>query len=166
MKNFIKISIIILLTLFLSGASGAVQENSKPVLSKILVGEQLKSYKIPGFLARYALLITEDTRKLRPMFKGVSSISVSVAEDLKDSNRVFNRINSQLSSNNYTSILEVVDSESSIVVKLLEQNDTIRELVFMINDNSSFICISLKGRISTENLLNVVSTLMAYSPNA
>jgi non-homologous end joining protein Ku len=165
MKTIIKISIIFSLAFLLTGANGAVQLNSKPTFTKILVREQLKAYTIPGFLARYVLLFNEDTRKIRPILKGVSSITVSLSDEMKDSHQVFSRINSQLNNSDYTNILEVIDSESCIVIKSLENDNIIRELVLMINDNSSIICISLKGKISTENIFEVLNSLSGNRPN-
>jgi hypothetical protein len=161
MKNLIKLALTISLILVLCIASGSVRKehNSKPVLSSVLYKENLKTYKIPGFLVRYAMLITEDSRRIRPALKGVSSINISITEGVNNSKSVFTRINNTLSENNYLNILEIIDPKSQIVVKTLENNNIIREMVLMINDDSTIVCISIKGKISPENLLKVITEL-------
>jgi hypothetical protein len=51
-------------------------------------------------------------------------------------------------------LLEVIDSELKITVK---QGSSIKELIFIINDAVSVICLSIRGKITNEELLEVVA---------
>ena len=78
--------------------SSSYNKKGKPIATNLLRSEQISTYTIPGFLFRYAMLATSETRELRPAFKGVSSVSISVSNDQNPSCKKFARINSTLNS--------------------------------------------------------------------
>lgn len=161
MKKSIYILIALLFGIEVVTASCSPREDieSKPVLARLLYQEDLRTFTVPGFLVRYAMLVSEDTRRVRPALKGVNSFTISISEDVKDSRSVFTRINSGLNKRNYINIMEVIDNESRITVKALEHKGRIREMVVLIDDKSSIVCFSMRGRIDPANFLKFVETV-------
>ncbi len=161
MKKSIYILIALLLGLEVVTASCTAREEfeTKPVLARLLYQEDLRTFTVPGFLVRYAMLVSEDTRRVRPALKGVNSFTISISEDVKDSQSVFSRINAGLNRRNYINIMEIIDNESRITVKALEHKGRIREMVVLIDDKSSIVCFSMRGRIDPANFLKFVETI-------
>jgi hypothetical protein len=161
MKNSIKLIVTLglILVVTLGSCNPRKESRTTPIVNKLLFQEDLRSFRIPGFLVRYVMLVSEETRKIRPVLVGVNSFTISISEDLKDSQGVFMRINSELNSSNYTNIMEVIESTSRITIKALERNGLIREMVILIDDDSSFICLAIRGRIDPENFIKLVNNL-------
>jgi hypothetical protein len=159
MKKSLQILLTLAFSLLVTMASCSTksQSNQKPVLSQILYQEDIRSFKLPGFLVRYVMLISEETCMIRPALKGVTSFTISISEDMKDSRNVFARINERLRKANYNSFMEVIDSDSRITIKALEKNGRIREMVIIIDDSSSFVCLGVKGNINPENFMQLVT---------
>lgn len=159
MKKAIQIFAVLTLTLVTTAVCCAPRTLGKgrPILSQLLYQEDVRAFKLPGFLVRYAMLATEETRKIRPTLKGMTSITISLQEDMKNSGEVFERICSRLNRANYSSYIEVIDNHSRIAIKALEKDGKIKEMVIIIDDNSSFICLGIKGNIYPESFIQLVS---------
>ena len=159
MKKSIPFIFSLALLLMVSSASCSPKEssNTRPVLRHILSQEDVRAYVLPGFLVRYAMLVTEETRQIRPALRGVSSFTLSITENLRDAKNVFTRLNLKLKAANYCNYMEVIDSDGKITIKALERDGHIREIVIIVNDNESLVCIGLRGDIDPENLLLLVS---------
>jgi hypothetical protein len=161
MKRSVIVLVIMALVLLVTvgGCSPSKENTLSPTINKLLYKEDLRSFRIPGFLVKYAMMISKETRQIRPALRGVSAFTISISENIKDSQSIFKRINNKLIDSNYSSIMEVIDSESSITIKALEQKGIIREMVILVNDDSSIICFALRGRISPNNFIKLVDNL-------
>ena len=160
MKTLVKtihLLFILIILIPVMGCSSNNKDYNKPLVKGLLYNEQLSSYSIPAFLVRGVLLLTEDTRRITPALKGVRSITFSINEDVQNPNLVFSRLNDGLNAGNYTSIVEIINEDSRVTIKMLERNNYVREMVVLINDYKSIICISMKGRFVPKNILEVVA---------
>ncbi|MDY0253999.1 MAG: DUF4252 domain-containing protein [Tenuifilaceae bacterium] len=161
MKKSIHILLTLAFTLLvtLASCSPKADVNEKPILSQILHQEDIRSFKVPGFLVRHAMRVSEETRMIRPALKGITSVTISISEDLADPKNVFTRINARLNKANYCSFMEVIDNDSRITIKALEKDGNIREMVIIIDDNSSFVCLGVKGNINPDSFMQLVTNL-------
>ena len=134
------------------------EQRAKPVAEQTLAKNSLRSLTVPGFLLRSVLIVNEDARKFRNGLKGVSSITFSINEDVLNSQDKFLSINSMLSENSYKTIVEIIDANSSIVIRSLEESGKIRELVLLIIDSNSIICMSMRGYICPNRLIETLAS--------
>ncbi len=135
----------------------AENQNSKPIFDKLIRKENVRTFKIPAFVVRYMLFFTEEGRYACKALKGTTSFRVALVDNINDSKGIFERVNHELKVNNYLNLVDIQDNDSKITIKLIEDNNIIREIVFLISDRDSFICFSVKGRISAESLSNLLA---------
>lgn len=164
MKTHLKVMILVILLGSGINVSCSPNPNNRSAIKKLLVKENVRTFTIPGFIARYAMLATSDTREIRPLLKGVRSLTISISDDLRDSFNVFARVNNGLKSKNYSTIMEVIEKDSRIIVKVLEDEGDIKDLVVIISELDSFVCFSMQGTISPENLTRVIASLADDRP--
>jgi len=150
-----------LITIVFSSCSYAENKIDRPIFDRLIRKENVTSIKVPAFVVRYILRFTDDTDQVRKALKGATSFRFAIRDNLDDSNEIFDRINHQLNLNSYTNIMEINDGKSKVTIKLLENNNLIREIVFLVSDQESFICFSMKGNINPENL---TTFLAQYDP--
>lgn len=161
MKYSIKLIFTVSLVVMVTVASCSPRQSSdcQPTVSRLLSKENLRTFIVRGFIVRYAMLISSDTRLIRHSLKGISSFTISFSENDMESRSIFTRINKGLKEKKYSSIMEVIESDSRIAVKALEEKGRIKEMVVLINDQSSFVCITMKGHIDPVSFLKFVETV-------
>lgn len=166
MKTYVKISLVIVIIIAGLNSSCTANHNNnfKPVVKKLLNDVEIRSFTLPGFLVKYAMLASHETRQLRPALKGVSSFTIAINENLNDSFNLFSRINNELANYNYLTLLEIIDSEANVLIKALEADGEIKELVMIINEQDSFVCISMRGNINPECLTQVLANFTDNKP--
>lgn len=156
-KNTVILIALILLSVTFGNCSQKNTSESKPILKGLLRQENMRSYSIPAFFVKSAMLISKDTRSIRPALNGARSFTISIYENADNAADAFLRINAGLKAGNYSSIIEVIESDSKVTIQTLEHNGSIKEMVIIINDQSSFMCFSVKGNLSPDSILEVVS---------
>lgn len=157
MRKSLRIVIIFCLGfMLLQACSSDSGVNSKPMLGELLKREQIRAVTVPNFLIRYLMLFNAETRKIQPLLKGVSSATFALSNS-NNASEIFERIENSLILFGYEDLLEVIDSESKITIKQLKRGSIIKELIFLINDTESVICLSIRGKITNEELLRFVA---------
>lgn len=142
--------------MLLQAYSSEVDVNSRPIMRKLLRGEQIRAITVPGFLIRYIMLFDAETREIQPLLKGVTSATFALSNN-NNAPGIFERIGNSLGLFGYENLLDVIDSDSKITIRQLKQRNRIKELVFLINEAESVICLSMRGKITNEGLLEVVA---------
>lgn len=102
------------------------------------------------------MLFNAETRKIQPLLKGVTSATFALSNS-NNASEIFERIENSLNLFGYEDLLEVIGSKSKITIKQLKQGSIIKELVLLINDTESILCLSMRGKITNEELLEVVA---------
>ncbi len=159
MKRLLQmITLVVMLSgMIFTSCTFADNQTSKPIFDKLIRKENVRTFKIPAFVVRYVLFITEEDRSVYKALKGTTSFRVAIVDNVNDSKGIFERVNHELNENNYLNLADIQDKESKITIKLIEDNDIIREIVFLISDKDSFICFSMKGKISAESLSSILA---------
>lgn len=157
MRRLLRIVIIFFLGfMLLQACSSHSGDNSKPKLGELLKREQIRAVTVPNFLIRYLMLFNAETRKIQPLLKGVTSATFALSNS-NNASEIFERIENSLNLFGYEDLLEVIGSKSKITIKQLKQGSIIKELVLLINDTESILCLSMRGKITNEELLEVVA---------
>jgi hypothetical protein len=166
MKAYVKVLFVVVVIIAGLNVSCTANHNhnSRPILKKLLNREDIRSFTLPGFLVKYAMLASYETRQLRPALKGVSSFTISINENFSDSFNLFSRINNELASYNYSTLIEIIDCEANVLIKVLEMEGEIRELVMIINEKDTFVCISMQGNINPEGLSQALEYIADNKP--
>lgn len=160
MKTNLKYMILVVLMVFAGlNVSCTPRNEQRSSIKKLLLNENIRTFTIPGFIARYAMLATNETRELRPALRGVRKFTISIADNLNDSKNVFTRISKGLNKSSYNTIVEIIESESRLLVKVLENEGEIKDIVIIINDCDSFVCLSMQGRMNPEDLNQFIASL-------
>lgn len=148
-----------ILAISVISCSSSYNKKGRPIATNLFRSEQVTTYTIPGFLIRYAMLATSETRELRPAFKGVSSVSIAVSDPKIHCNSLFSKINFTLNSHNYNTLLEIIDDHSNVTLKVLLEENRVRELVILIEDEKSLVCVSVRGKIDPKNFSYVFDNI-------
>ncbi|MFP4556458.1 MAG: DUF4252 domain-containing protein [Bacteroidales bacterium] len=161
MRTFTKHTLALIALILISVSFGNCTQKSRsenqPIIKGLLKQENMRSYSIPAFLVKSAMLISKDTRSIRSALNGAKSFTISIYENIEEAAGAYTRINSGLKAGNYSSIIEVIEGDSKMTIKTLEHNGVIKEMVIIINDQSSFVCFSVKGSINPDSILEAVS---------
>ena len=151
---------LLLVGIAFSSCSYADNAKEKPIFDRLILSENVTTFKIPAFIVRYVLRFTDEGDELRNALSGTTSFRFAITENARDTEGIFDRINSKLNVSRYTNLMEINDGKSKITIKYLESKEKIREIVFLVSDSESFVCFSIKGRISPENLSAIATGYM------
>lgn len=123
---------------------------------KVLKNEDIRAITLPGFFVRYVMLFDKELRQFTSSLKDVSSVTFALSNS-SQAEIAFNRVNNKLKLNSFEDLLEVIDSDAKIAIKQRKDDNTIEEIVLLVNDDESFICMAIKGSINEDELRSLVA---------
>ena len=142
-----------LITLFSFGQSSPVKSFVKDLpraqrkhVNKFTVG------RIPIGIARWFV-----DKEYKPVLKQVKKLRILSVENVENIDpRLMTKLYDKVDKKNYQELVEIRNKGERIFLRAKENEDTLKELIVLVNDGSELTMIELKGKIDYNQLEKLI----------
>jgi len=148
--------IITILVLFSSCASSKGIEGYHTFYKKHKSDENVVSFGLPTGLMSLFLNNDED-KELKEFLKNIDDLRFFIAEDSNKS--LLPELNKYLPEEHYKDIMIIKDGGDKVIFKARENGDAISEIIMLVEEDSSFVVMSVEGEFTYDDIKNFAKSV-------
>lgn len=149
------ISIFIITALFASCAVSGNVDDYSVFYKSYRNSENVVSFELPTSLM--SLFLKHEDKELKEFLRNIDDFSFFIADDT--SKNLLKELKNYLPEKLYKDIMIINDGGDKISFKVREVNETITEILMLIEENDSFIVMNIEGKFTQEDIKQFINSV-------
>ncbi|NOZ34783.1 MAG: DUF4252 domain-containing protein [Chlorobi bacterium] len=149
------ISIFVITAIFISCANSKNTIDYKDFYKSHKNDENVISFRVPTSL--FSIFLKKEDKDLKHLLKNIDNLNFFIAEN--SNTDLLSELNNYLPKSNYKDVMIINDSGSKISFKARERNNSISEIIMLIEDDNEFVVMNIEGSFTHEELKKFIESV-------
>ncbi len=149
------LSILVVIILFSSTAISCNTDGYPVFYEKYKNENNVVSFRVPtGFIKFF---LDKEDQDLKNILEKINDFRLFIADD--SSKILLPTLKTYLPTNKYKDVMIINDSGNRVSFKALEKNSSISEIIMLVEEDNSFVVMSIDGNFSYDDMKKLVKSV-------